>query len=571
MTPEQALARNAAIVGGATLISRVLGFARDCAVAAVLGAGPLADAFFIALRLPNLMRRLFGEGSLSLSLVSEFSHVHQTSGTERAYAMVRACLAWLVLILGAISLAAHAGAAPLTAVLAPGFVASPELFTRTADLVRLCFPYAPLICVAAVFSGILQAQGHFLIPALVPCVLNAALIAGAFTALAADLPVPETLGVCLLAAGVLQVVMQLPALQRRGFSPRGTCSLTDEGARRVGSRMLPAVFGAAVYQVSIVVTTMLASLLPEGSISHLYYADRLVQFPLGVFGLAVGTAALPALASLAAKGDHAAFRSTLATSMRLTLFISLPAAAGLAGMAEPIVNVLFGRGAFGPADVHGTVLALWGYAAGLPAFAAARPLLAAFHARRDARTPVAAAVGGLLVTTASGLALMHPMGHTGLAVAVTLGSWANVLLLHHLLARREKALFSAAEARTAGVPAASKTPETGGTQRPPMSPHVSAHIPGGPVPSSPPSATHSVAPVQDGAPHTFHRPEYRLPCLYTAMSAGVFVLSRACVLLAGSWALAAIPIIIACYMVTALCLQSPDVLFLRHALRKGNG
>ncbi|GFM38596.1 murein biosynthesis integral membrane protein MurJ [Desulfovibrio psychrotolerans] len=559
MTHEQTLARNAAIVGGATLVSRVLGFARDCAVAAVLGAGPLADAFFIALRLPNLMRRLFGEGSLSLSLVSEFSHVRQASGTDRAYAMVRACLAWLVLILGAVSLAAHAGAASITAVLAPGFLAAPELFARTADLVRLCFPYAPLICVAAVFSGILQAQGHFLVPALVPCVLNVALIAGAFTALAADLPVPETLGVCLLAAGVLQVAMQLPALRRRGFSPRGTCSLSDEGARRVGSRMLPAVFGAAVYQVSIVVTTMLASLLPEGSISHLYYADRLVQFPLGVFGLAVGTAALPALASLAAKGDHAAFRSTLATSMRLTLFISLPAAAGLAGMAEPIVNVLFGRGAFGPADVHGTVLALWGYAAGLPAFAAARPLLAAFHARRDARTPVAAAVGGLFVTTASGLALMQPMGHTGLAVAVTLGSWANVLLLHHLLARREQALFAAADAR---ADSALANP---------------AHTPPAPVPfrdnvaTAPSPDNAATAPFPDNAPPTYRSMEYRLPCLYAAMSAGVFVLSRACVLLAGSWALAAIPIIIACYMVTALWFHSPDIFFLRQALRGRNG
>jgi putative peptidoglycan lipid II flippase len=187
-----------------------------------------------------------------------------------------------------------------------------------------------------------------------------------------------------------------------------------------------------------VLTTMLASLLPEGSISHLYYADRLVQFPLGVFGVAVGTAALPALATLAARGETVRFRTALEDSLRLTLFISLPAAAGLAGMADPIVNILFGRGAFTDTAVQQTVLALWGYAPGLPAFAATRPLIAAFHARRDSATPVAAAVGGLAVTVGGGAVLMQFMGVAGLALAVSLGSWVNVVLLYRLFLRREQ-------------------------------------------------------------------------------------------------------------------------------------
>lgn len=435
---ERTVARNAAVVSGATLVSRVLGFVRDCVVASVLGAGPLADAFFIALRLPNLMRRLFGEGSLSLALIGEFAHTRQQSGAVSAHAMVRTCLVWLLIILGVVCVAAMYWSGPVTAMLAPGLLHSPEIFARTAELVRLCFPYALLICITALCGAVLQARGHFLAPALAPCVFNCSLIAGAAVAWIAGWPVPETLGVALLVAGVLQIALQQPFLARAGFRWRGAWSLKDEGAKRVGRQMLPSVFGAAVYQLSIVLTTMLASLLPEGSISHLYYADRLVQFPLGVFGVAVGTAALPALASLAARGETVRFRTALEDSLRLTLFISLPAAAGLAGMADPIVNILFGRGAFTDTAVQQTVLALWGYAPGLPAFAATRPLIAAFHARRDSATPVAAAVGGLAVTVGGGAVLMQFMGVAGLALAVSLGSWVNVVLLYRLFLRREQ-------------------------------------------------------------------------------------------------------------------------------------
>lgn len=435
------LARDTAIISGATLLSRLLGFIRDCTIASVLGAGPLADAFIVALRLPNLMRRLFGEGSLSLTVISEFSHVRQHAGLPQAFAMIRACLIWLVLSLGVICLAAMYWSGPLTALLAPGFLDSPELFARTAELVRICFPYALLICITALCSAVLQAQGHFLAPALAPSVLNLCLIAGALLAWVAHWPIPETLAISLLVAGTFQIALQQPFLRRYGMSWRGPCSLSDAGARRVGILMLPSVFGAAMYQISIVLTTMLASLLPEGSIAHLYYADRLVQFPLGIFGIAVGTAALPALAKLAAGGKHEQFRDTLASALRLTLFISLPAAAGLAGMAVPIVEILFGRGAFSAADIAGTVHALWGYAPGLPAFAMTRPLLAAFHARHDPRTPLSASIAGLVVTILSGLGLMTLMGHSGLALAVSLGSWANVFILYFRLRRENRFLI----------------------------------------------------------------------------------------------------------------------------------
>lgn len=492
---DRTVARDAAVVSGATLLSRLLGFVRDCVVASVLGAGPLADAFFIALRLPNLMRRLFGEGSLSLALIGEFAHTRQASGLEAAFSMVRACFVWLLLILGAVCLAAMYWSEPVTAVLAPGLMKTPEVFARTAELVRLCFPYALLICITALCGATLQAQGHFLAPALAPSLFNCSLIGGAAVAWMAGWPVPETLGVSLLVAGGLQIALQQPFLARTGFRWHGLCSLKDEAARRVGRLMLPSVFGAAVYQIGIVLTTMLASLLPEGSISHLYYADRLVQFPLGVFGVAVGTAALPALATLAARGDNTRFHAALEEALRLTLFISLPAAAGLAGMAAPIVDTLFGRGAFDATAVEQTVYALWGYAPGLPAFAATRPLIAAFHARRDAATPVAAAVGGLVVTVGGGAVLMQFMGAAGLALAVSLGSWANVILLYRLFLRRE----------------------------------------GG------------------------HPLRLGWAAVYLALSVGVFAGAYLCAARFGLWSLTGIPVIIVFYAGSAMLCGSPDV------------
>ncbi len=499
------MTRNAAVVSAATLLSRLLGFIRDCTIAAVLGAGPMADALVIAMRLPNLMRRLFGEGSLSLALIGEFSHTRSTEGLPRAYAMARACALWLTIILCVVCAAAMAWSEPLTLLLAPGFHDSPELFARTAQLVRLCFPYALLICMTALCSAILQARQHFLAPALAPCIMNLCLIAGAGAAYCFGWAVPESIGAGLLLAGVLQIALQQPFLHRQGFLWRGPCSLRDAGAQRVGKLMLPSLFGAAVYQLSIVLTTMLASLLPEGSIAQLYYADRLVQFPLGVFGIAVGTAALPALATLAAEGAEDAFRTTLSTALRLTLFISLPAAAGLAGLAGPLIDTLFGRGAFTSADVAGTVHALWGYAPGLPAFAAARPLLAAFHARRDARTPVTAAVVGLLVTLGSGLALMGPLKHAGLALAVSLGSWTNVAVLYALAIRRNGPFFR----------------------------------------------------------------DVRWALCYAGLSLLVLGLSRLAATWGTTlWALAGIPVIIVLYMFAAIVIRSPDILLLTGRARK---
>lgn len=433
---SRTIAKNAAVVGGATLVSRVLGFARDLIIAFALGAGPLADAFFVAFRLPNLLRRLFGEGSLTMAFVPVYTRTREEGGEAEAHAFARSMLFWLVAILGALTLCAGLLARPIVLVVAPGFADDPALMAVTADLVRICFPYIVFISGVALCMGVLNASGRFLAPALAPCALNVSLITAALVGVFLGLSVPHCLAWGVVAAGVLQWGMQQPSLKAAGFSWRGPWSPRHPGVGRTARLMLPTVFGAAVYQINIIIGTVLASFLAAGSISYLYYADRLVQFPLGVFGVAVSTAALPSLSALAARGDMDEFTQTLSASLRLTLFISLPAAAGLMALSTPVVGLLFGRGAFGAGAVSATAWALVGYAVGLPAFASVRPLVSAYYALGDTRTPVRAAVASLLAYVAVALGLMWPLDHVGLALATTASSYVNVWLLLSGLRRR---------------------------------------------------------------------------------------------------------------------------------------
>jgi putative peptidoglycan lipid II flippase len=426
---SRGIARNAAVVGGATLLSRILGFLRDLIIAFALGAGPLADAFFVAFRLPNLMRRLFGEGSLTMAFVPVYSRIREEQGREAAFTTARSAHIWLAIVLGGLSAVAMVFSKQLTLAIAPGFAADPEQLALAADLVRICFPYTIFICGVALSMGILNAEGHFLTPALAPCVLNVVLICAALSAVALDASVPHVLAYGVLAAGHFQFVMQQPALRKRGFSWRGAWSFKDAGVLRTGRLMLPTVFGAAVYQINILIGTFLASLLSAGSISYLYYADRLVQFPLGVFGVAVSTAALPSLSRLSARADMDGFREALNASLRLTLFISLPAAAGLCALSEPVVSLLFERGAFADGAVEATALALMGYSVGLPAFAIVRPLVSAYYALEDTRTPVIAATLCVALYVACGVSMMQTLGHVGLALATTVASWGNAAIL----------------------------------------------------------------------------------------------------------------------------------------------
>lgn len=437
MTAESSkIVRNASVVAGATLASRILGFVRDLIVAFALGAGLPADAFFVAFRIPNLLRRLFGEGSLTMAFVPVFSRVRKEQGEEAAFDMARSALVWLVLILGVLTVLAIVFAKQLVLIIAPGFNSNPELMSLTVDLVRVCFPYVIFICGVALCMGILNSMGHFLAPALAPCALNVALIGSALIGYFTGNSVALFMAWGVLIGGVLQWFLQQPYLKRAGLSWRGKRSLDNPGVKRMGKLMLPTVLGAAVYQINVALGTLLASFLPVGSVSYLYYADRLVQFPLGVFGIAVGTAALPSLAALCVDGKEREFAETLKQTVGLTLFISLPAMAGLVSLAEPLIGLLFERGAFDSVAVTSTAHALMAYGVGLPFIAMSRPLVSAFYAQEDTKTPVKIAIFCLLVNVGAGYLLMQHIAHVGLALAVSLSSMLNCLFLAVIMARR---------------------------------------------------------------------------------------------------------------------------------------
>ena len=435
-THARSIAKSALVVASGTFMSRLLGFARDMVTAYALGAGWAADAFFVAFRIPNLLRNLFGEGSMTMAFVPVYTRTRQEQGEPAAQATARAALAWLVVILGALTVLAELAAGPITSLMAPGFADNPEAAALTTTLLRITFPFALSICCVALCMGILNASGKFLAPALAPCVLNITLISAGLGAVFLHLSVPHALAWAVLVAGVLQWLLQQPFLRGIGFSWRGTWTWRDPGVIRTAVLMIPTLFGSAVYQLNIVLGTAMASFLAEGSISYLYYADRVVQFPLGVFGIAVSTAALPSLAALAVSGQGEEFKSTLNAGLKLSLFICLPATAGLLALSEPVTRLLFGRGAFDPAAVAATSQAMMAYALGLPAFAQVKPLVAAYYAHEDTRTPVKVAAFCLLVYVGLGLALMGPLKHVGLALAASASSWANSLLLSGLLARR---------------------------------------------------------------------------------------------------------------------------------------
>ncbi|MDO9082399.1 MAG: murein biosynthesis integral membrane protein MurJ [Humidesulfovibrio sp.] len=430
------IARRAATVGGATLVSRVLGFVRDLITAFTLGAGLFADAFFVAFRIPNLLRSLFAEGSLTLAFIPAFSRVRAEEGEERAREMARAVLAWLVSILAAITLLAMLYAPELTALIAPGFAKNPELLATTASLLRICFPFIIFISAVGLCMGILNALDHFFAPAFAPCLLNVGFIVFGLSAWYFEFNVAYALAWGVLASGLGQWLFQQPFLARLGFSWRGPWRWFDPAVLRMGRLMLPSVFGSAVYQINLLLSTLLASFLPVGSISYLYYADRLVQFPVGVFSLAVSTAALPRLSHLCAEGKADEFMDVIRSALRLSLCISLPAMAGLIALATPLIGLLFGRGAFGPEAVSATSSALMAYGLGLPAIALVRPLVGAFYALGDTRTPVLVASLCVAVNILLGWALMPHLAHAGLALAVSVSSALNVALLSWLLRRR---------------------------------------------------------------------------------------------------------------------------------------
>jgi putative peptidoglycan lipid II flippase len=431
--------RAAGVVGVATLVSRIFGYVRDMVLASFFGAGMAADAFIAAFRIPNLLRRLFGEGSLSLAFVPVFTETIANEGRKDAMRLAVSSLKLLLVCLAAITIVGVVTAPIIIHVVAPGFADPPEKMALTVLLTRIMFPYVILIGLVALCMGILNVLGHFAAPAMAPVLLNLAMIGAVFTVSRfSDSQTVRVFGLAagVLLGGILQLALQLPFLVTYGVRFWKRSGLWHPHMKRVGILMLPTIFGAAVYQINILVGTLLASLLPEGSVSYLYYADRLVQFPLGIFAQAAATAVLPSLSRQAASGDHVSMGDTFGHAMSLVLFLTIPAMAGLILLREPIVALLFQRGAFDIQTTRLTSDALLYYALGLWAFSAVRIVVSTFYAMQDTRSPVISATFSIAANILLGMALMGPMGHCGLALATALASMVNLALLLYVLRKR---------------------------------------------------------------------------------------------------------------------------------------
>jgi putative peptidoglycan lipid II flippase len=430
------IASAAGVVGAATLASRVLGFVRDMAIAWLFGAGMAADAFFAAFRIPSTLRELLGEGALSAAFIPAFTRTAARDGRPAAWALASRVMGTLMVVLAAVTLIGMIAAPAIVAVLTPGFARTPAKLHLTADLLRIMFPYLFLVGLSALFMAILNSLGHFLVPALTPTMLNLAMIAVALV-VAPRVEQPAVwLATSVVLGGAGQVLIQVRPALARGWPGTVHVAPRDPGVREVARLMLPGVGGLAVTQANVFVNTLLASLLADGSIAALTYAFRMVQFPIGVVGVAIATAALPVMAAANARGAPEEAKRSLQESLRLGLFLGIPATAGLLVFRVPIIHVLLERGAF---DRSATLLAadiLAGYSLGLGFYIANRILAPAFYAMQDTRTPVLTGALAVGINIAASLALMGWLGAAGLALATAVASCGNCMLLCLRLRRR---------------------------------------------------------------------------------------------------------------------------------------
>jgi putative peptidoglycan lipid II flippase len=431
------LLRALATVSSMTFISRVLGFVRDLVIARAFGAGFATDAFFVAFKLPNLLRRLFAEGAFSQAFVPILSEYKNRRGEQDARLLVDHVAAVLALAVFVVTLVGVLAAPLIIYVTAPGFAATPDKFGLTVDLLRITFPYIFFISLTALAGGILNTYSRFSVPAITPVLLNLSFISFALWGAPYFDPPVKALAWAVFVGGIAQLALQVPFLVRLGLLPRFRLDFRDEGVRRVVRQMGPAVFGVSIGQVSLVINMIFASFLVTGSVSWLYYADRLMEFPIGLLGVALGTILLPSLSRHYADRSPQEYSGLLDWGLRLTLLLAAPAAAALALLAVPLVATLFHYGAFDAADVFATRRAVLAYSLGLIGLVMVKVLAPGFYARQDIRTPVKIAIVTLALTQVMNFAFIWPLQHAGLALAIGLGACINAALLLRGLLRRD--------------------------------------------------------------------------------------------------------------------------------------
>lgn len=433
---SQKLVRSTSTVALFTFLSRIGGFLRDIILAGIFGAGGFFDAFVVAFRLPNFFRRLFGEGAFAQAFVPILAEQRANQTQEEVQAFVDHVGGSLTFVVSCFVVLAEIFAPFVIMIFAPGFMHDPARFHATIHLVRVMFPYLLLIVLTAFASAILNTYGVFAAPAFTPVMLNIALIGVALLwAPHAAQPI-YVLGWGVMLGGLCQFLIQIPFLKRIQLVPRFRWGFLDPGVVRVMKRMLPALFGVSVAQIGLLIDNIFASFLPRGSVSWLYYSDRLIYFPLGIIGVALATVVMPFLSKNHAEKDETIFSATLDWALRCTLFVGLPAAVGLFFVSAPILSTLIHYGKFNSYDVIMTAKSLSAFAVGLPAFMAIKILASAFYARQNIGAPVRVAAITVGINIILNFILVFPLKHAGLALATSLSSTFNALTLFVLLIRK---------------------------------------------------------------------------------------------------------------------------------------
>ena len=460
MSEKRNIARAAGILGSATMLSRILGMVRDMVVARLFGAGLATDAFIAAFQIPNMLRRFFAEGALTAAFVPTFSSTLTREGDEKARELANTCFTLLTIVMACITLAGILFSPVIVGLMFPGFKAEPGKFELTILLNRLMFPYIFFISLVALCMGILNTLRHFFTPAISTVFLNISMILAALC-LRGFFEVPITaLAVGVLIGGCIQLVMQLPVLWSKGFPLKPDFNFSSPEIRTIALLMLPSVFGVGVYYLNITVSAILASLLTQGSVSYLYYAQRLFEFPQGIFTASVAQAVLPSMSRQAAGGDIAGMKESLSFGVRLMLFITIPAMAGLMVCSIPIFSLIFMGGAFDYETVVNSASALLYYSLGLSFVALTRVLAPVFYALKDTKTPVYTALIAFIINLCFSLALMGPLKHGGLALATTLSAFCNMLMLLWFLRRKigsfggNSIMLTAVKSSAASIPMA---------------------------------------------------------------------------------------------------------------------
>ena len=430
--------KNIALVGILTAVSRSLGFLRDAVIAWLIGAGPIADAFFVAFRIPNLLRRLLAEGATNVAFVPVFNETMEKEGLDRAFSMARKTITLMVLTLGAIVIIGEITSPFIVTIIAPGFIDT-NTFDIALHLTRIMFPYILLVSIVAMFMGILNSLDHFAAPAAAPILLNISMICipiffyilMPFFGTAED-----ALAWSVILGGLLQIGLQISPLRTRNVPLRPSFNFKDKRVKQVLKLIGIAAIGASVYQINVLIGTILASFLPRGSVSYLYYANRLVELPLGIFAFAVGNVMLPVMSQASARVKMKEMSGLVGKATNTILFFTVPSSLGLFVLAEPIVSLLFVRGQFRQIDALLTAQALRMYALGLWAIGISRILTQALYAMQQATTAVKVAWVTLVINLVLSIILMPYMQHVGLALATTLSVIIQVALLHYLLRKR---------------------------------------------------------------------------------------------------------------------------------------